>query len=206
MGVVSPVFHRMLVASQIEDQARASMKLWFPTYLREVERQLGMSRSTFAEPRNYSERNAFDMEAVEDLPKIVVMAPGLAVAPKKKGQWTYDAPWKLGIGIAIGADTEERANVLVKGYAAAIRGIMLQNSGMENLNATDITWTDETYDTLPIPSMNQLVKAASIWFDVEFTDVATRGHGPTVPDESSYVYGEAQTVGVIINKVKEVTP
>ena len=205
VSVVSPVFHRMLSASQIEDQARDSMRKWFPTYLREVERQLGLPKITFPEPRNYSDRNSFDMEAAEELPKIVVIAPGLVSSPQKKGNWTYNATWRLGIVIAVGAETEDMANTLVKGYAAAIREIMLQNSGMEDLGAIDIAWTDESYDDLPIPNMNQLVKAASLYFDIELSDVATRGRGPTAPDEAAYDYGEVQTADVTITKVEEVT-
>jgi hypothetical protein len=205
MSVVSPVFHRMLAASQIEDQAKASLKLWFPTYLREVERQLDLSVRSLPEPTNYSERNSFDMEAPEDLPKIVVIAPGLAAAPSKRGSWTYNATWRLGVGIAVGAETEDAANDLVKAYGAAIRGIMLQNHGMSNIGGLDIAWTDETYDDLPVANLNQLVKGASLWFNVEIGDVATRGHGPTVPNESSYEYGEAETVDVTITKVEEVT-
>jgi hypothetical protein len=205
MSTISPVFGRMLSAGQIEDQVRASLKRWFPTYLREIERQLGLPKSTFPEPQNYSDRNSFDMEAAEELPKVVVIAPGLTGAPRRKGDGTHEAPWRIGIGIAVGARTEDRANDLVKGYAAAIRGIMLQNSELGNLGGIEMVWADESYDDLPVPNVNQLVKAASLYFDVTFADVVTRGHGPVVPDQDAYNYGEAQTVEVTIEKVEEVT-
>lgn len=205
-GVVSPVFDVMLAASQIEDTARTSLKKWFPTYLREVERQLELPKSTLAPPQNYSERNSFDMEAPEKLPKIVVIAPGLAKAPTKRGNWKYNATWRLGIGIAVGARTEETANLYVKSYSAAIRGIMLQNSGMGDIGGLDIAWTDESYDDIPVNLPNQLVKAASIYFEVEIANVATRGHGPKIPDLGDYEYGQVQTADVTVEKVEEVTP
>jgi hypothetical protein len=198
--VINPVFKRMLSAAQIEDQTILTLKKWFPTYLREVERQLDLPKSTFEPPQNYSERNSFDAEAAERLPKVVVIAPGITGSPRKSGEGTYSAVWRVGIGIAVGAETEERANILVKGYGAAIRGIMLQNSGMGDLGANDITWTDESYDDLPIPNVTNLIKAASLYFDLDMGDVIFRGPGPQVPDLDDYDYGQAQTVEVELQK------
>lgn len=203
-AVISPVFNRMLSAEQVEDAVRDALKKWFPTYLHELERQLGVQPNTFVAPDNYSDRNSFDMESPEKLPKVVVIAPGLTGTPSKKGSWTYNATWKVGVGIAVGARTEDDANKLVKGYAAAIRGIMLQSSELDSIGALDIAWTDESYDDLPITLVNQLVKAASLYFDIEIGNVVTRGRGPTQPDEADYDYGQAQTVEVTLEKVEEV--
>lgn len=199
---VSPVFQRLLSAGQIEDKARESLKKWFPTYLREVESQLDLPTGYFPAPNNYSDRNAFDMEAAEELPKVVVISPGIMGTPQKKGDGTFEAIWRLGIGLAAGARTEEDANRLVKGYGAAVRGIMLQNSELGDIGAIDITWSDEAYDDIPVPNPNvQLVKAASIYFDIIITDVVTRTQGPVTPNDDPYSYGEVQTV--VIDLVKE---
>lgn len=201
--VVSDMFQRMLSASQIEAEVVASLQKWFPTYLREIERQIDLPVATFEPPRNYSDRNSFDAEAGEQLPKVVVIAPGIIGAPTKVAGGMYSATWRLGVGIAVAAKTEDRANLLVKGYGAATRALMLQNSGLGNLGATDITWTDESYDDLPIPNVVQLMKAASLYFDIDFTNVVTRQPGPLFPDQSAddYNYGEFQTVEIELDKL-----
>jgi hypothetical protein len=195
-SVVHDAFGQILTASQIEAQVKASLKKWFPTYLREIESQLGLPKATFAPPRNYSDRNSFDAEAGEELPKVVVIAPGTIGTPTKDGNGIYSAVWRLGIGIAAGAKTEDRANMVVKAYGAAIRGIMLQSSELDTIGAVDITWTDESYDDLPIPDIVQLVKAASLYFNVSIQNVVTRGGGPALPDQAadSYDYPEFETV------------
>jgi hypothetical protein len=192
----------MLSASQIEAQVVLALQTWFPTYLREIERQLELPPTTFDTPRNYSDRNSFDMEAPEPLPKVVVIAAGTVGSPRKDGGGQYSASWRIGIGIAVGAKTEKDSNVLVKGYAAAIRTIMLQNSGLGALNAVDITWTEEAYDDIPVPNPVELVKAASVFFDVDFTNVVTRTFGPTVPDRApdSYDYGEVEEVFIDVEQ------
>ena len=200
-GTISPVFNRMLSASTIEETVTASLKLWFPTYLRELERQMNLPKSTFEPPENYSDRNSFDAEAAEELPKVVVIAPGTIGAPRKAGDDRYAATWRVGIGVAIGAKTETRGNMLVKGYGAAVRAIMLQNSGLGEIGGIDITWAEESYDDLPIPDVIQLIKAASLYFDVQITDIVTRGSGPAVPDQPLYDYGEVEEVDIDIEKI-----
>jgi hypothetical protein len=197
------VFDRMLSASQIEDTVTASLKKWFPTYLREQERQMGLPMSTFPAPNNYSDRNSFDMEAPEELPKVVVIAPGIIGAPRMKGDRRYAATWRLGIGIAVGAETEKESNTLVKGYGAAVRGLMLQSSELGSIGAVDINWVEESYDDLPIPNQVQLLKAASLYFNIDINNVVTRGIGPDTPDlpAADYVYDEVQTVETELDKV-----
>jgi hypothetical protein len=205
--VVSEVFSRMLAASQIEDTVIASMKMWFPTYLREQERQMGLPASYLETPDNYSDRNSFDMEAPEKLPKVVVIAPGTVGAPLMKGDSRYSATWRLGIGLAVGAETEKEANTLVKAYGAVVRGMMLQSSGLGAIGAVNIVWTDESYDDLPIPNQVQLLKAASLYFNIDINNVVTRGHGPDTPDlpAADYVYSDVETVETELDKVPVTT-
>jgi hypothetical protein len=194
--VISDVFNRMLSASLIEDTVTASLKEWFPTYAREVERQMGLPRSMIAAPENYSDRNTFDAVEGEPLPKVVVIAPGTIGTPFKHGGGMYSASWRLGIGLACGAETETEANTLVKAYGAVVRGIMLQNSGLGTIGAADIAWTDEQYEDLPIPNAIKLVKAASLYFTIDINNVITRQQGPQMPDQSAYDYGEFETADV----------
>ena len=197
--VVNEVFGRMLSGSQIEDQVNIALRKWFPTYLHEVERQMGLPVDTFDIPENYTDRNRFDMEAPEQLPKIVVIAPGTVGPPLKKGTGVYDATWRIGIGVAVGAETEQESNTLCKGFGAAVRGIMLQNSGLNVIGCIDIIWTDESHDDVPVPNRVQLVKAASLYFNATFAAVVRRGGGPRVPDQPTYEILDFETADIEID-------
>lgn len=201
-SVISPVFQRLLSASQIEDAVKSTLQTWFPTYLREVEKQMGLPANTLVTPENYTNRNSFQGEAGEELPKIVVITPGIIGPPIKKGNGSYTATWRVGVGIATGAPDEETTNTWVKAYAAAARGLLLQETlELEPTGAVDVVWTDEAFDDVPIASLIRLVKAASLYFSITVPNMVTRKAGPLVPDESDYDYEKFEHVYVDLENV-----
>src|SRR5215813_13320249 len=109
----SALFGPMLSASQIEESVERSLRYWFPTYLAEMERILGLRRGTLPNPKNCTSRNSFDAAQGEPTPKIVVISTGVDGEPTKDPQ-TYRAFWRVGVGVAVGAKTEEVCNVHLK--------------------------------------------------------------------------------------------
>src|SRR5215831_3665108 len=130
-AVVDPIFQQILVASQIEEAVIHTLQMWFPTYIAEVARQLGISHNSLPQPQNYTNRNSFDTEKGEKVPKIVVLAPGLMGAPMQQGGGTYAATWRLGVGVAASGKDEQSANLRVKSYAAMARAILLQQQNLD---------------------------------------------------------------------------
>jgi len=201
---ISSVFGRILSAAQIEDSAIATLKYWFPTYLAEQERQNGMRLGTLPAPTNYINRNSFDTLEGEPLPKVVVISEGLANAPTKTGRGVYRALWRLGVGVATAAKDEQMANAMVKGYGAAVRGIITQNQALDaSLSIAEITWVDERYDDLPIANQIMLFKAAQLYFTVDVEDVVSRWKGPDSPTAQPVDYGQVEEVFVELDKVDE---
>src|SRR5215831_1894674 len=125
-GVVNVSFGKILSASEIEESTIDLLQKWFPTYLSEMARQLGQSRNIFPAPQNYTNRNSFDAEKGEKIPKVVVISPGLQTAPIQRNMGLYHALWRLGVGVATGAKDEQSANMKVKAYAGAVRAILTQ--------------------------------------------------------------------------------
>jgi hypothetical protein len=200
--VVSPVFNRLLTASTIEEAFTATLKKWFFTYLREVERQNALPMMTFPTPVNYTSRNSFDAEKGEPIPKIVVISSGIRGTPRMTGYGQYRAIWTVGVGVAMGAPDEEEANLLTKGYIAAVKGIILQNKDLEGLEGVaDIIWTDENYVDLPITNQVQQYRAGGVFFDVDIEDVVTARGGPDQPDQIAYDYGQVEEIFVDVEKV-----
>jgi hypothetical protein len=203
--VPDTAFRRILVASSIEEATKTLLQKWFATYLREVERQIGWDREPLPSPANYVNRNSFDVEPGEKMPKVVVISPGLYQAPTHpQSNGYYNASWQIAIGIAIAARNEELADQICKMYGAAIRGIMLQHQDLEQDSVKQVIWLDESYDDLQIPNQHQLFKAAASLFAVEVEDVTSRWAGPPVPTEEPSIIGEVDTADVIVNIVDDV--
>jgi hypothetical protein len=198
------IFQRILVASEIEEAVINTLQMWFPTYLREMERQLGLAKGTLSAPVNYTNRNSFDAEVGEkDLPKVVVVSPGLADTPLPQGQGRYRAIWRLGIGVAVSASTEQLANMLTKSYGATVRAIILQQQQLDESipGVVEITWIEESYDDLDIPDQIMLYKAAAIYFHIDVENVVSKWAGPEPPPPTDkYIYGEVQEVDIALDK------
>lgn len=176
-------FGVMVSASEIEEDIMATLHRWFPTYLAEIARNLGISKNSLPQPQNYTNRNSFDAEQGEKIPKVVVLTPGLLDSPIHDGYGIYRALWRVGVGIAMGAKDEQSANMLVKAYGAAARGIVLNKVAGEAQRAdiANVSWIEETYDDIPIPQQLMLYKAASLFFAVDVANVASKRGGPTAP-------------------------
>lgn len=194
------VFNTLLTASQLEQATIDTLVKWLPTWLREVERQLGVEVTSTPVPEHFSNRNSFDVLPGEKFPKIVAISPGLADTPLSDGNGRYRAVWRMGVGAAIAAETEPQANQWAKVYGAAIRGIMLGYPSLGGI-AEAVRWIDELYEDLPIPNQNQLFKTAGVYFTIDCNDVVTRWSGPDNPNEEPYAYGIVEKVIIDLEKV-----
>jgi hypothetical protein len=200
VNLILSVFGNILTASRIEENAIQTLVTWVPTYLREVERQLGVEIGSTPVPEHFSNRNSFDYLPGEKYPKVVAISPGLANRPEANGGGQYRALWRLGIGTVLAAQDEVVANLWAKTYGAAIRKIFIDKQSLGGI-ATAIRWEDEEYPDLPIAVQNQLFKAAAVYFTVDCEDVATKWSGPTSPDEEPYAYGIVERVIIDIEKI-----
>ena len=180
--MTSTIFQRILVASQIEEAFTQTLQKWYPTYLAEIERQLGVRTHTLPPPQNYTNRNSFDDVVGEKIPKVVVLSAGIDSTPRTNGYRQYQATWRIGVGVATGAKDEETGNMMVKAYAAATRALLLQNQALNGLpGIVEIRWAAESYDDLQISAQHMLYKAASLYFLVDVENVVTARGGPDEP-------------------------
>lgn len=196
------VFKRIIVASSIEQAVVNTLQTWYPTYLREVENQLGLPVGGLSAPRSYTTRTTFSAIPAEEQPKAVVISPGLAGPPQAKGSGQIRAVWRVGVGVACAAPTEEEADQIVKVHGAAVRAIMLQQQQLDGSipGIAEIVWNDEGYVDVPIPNPIVLYKAASLFFNIDIDNVVTKWAGPDHPDSDPYAWGIADTVTIDLEK------
>lgn len=197
------IFDNIFVASTLENGVIDLLKKWFPTYLREVERQVSWEREPLKEPADYSTRVQFNVESGEPMPKAIVISPGLYEAPTRgdAGDF-YNASWQIAIGVAFAARNEELADMIAKMYGAAVRAMMVQHQSLEmsDNGVKGVFWLDESYDDLQIPSKIELYKASASLFAVGVESVITRWAGPEQPDESAQEDRDFETVDTTIVK------
>lgn len=191
---MSSIFGPMFAPHTLVVEAQDLLEKYFPPYLRELELRNGFEQNTLKAPQNYTQRNNFTNLPGEELPKCVVLSPGIAGPANKDGSGMYRGVWRLGVGVAIAGKTEEEAYTLSSIYGAAVRSILLDHQNINGV-ASGVTYVDENYDDLPTSTEIQKLRAVSVWFAVNIDNVAKRSAGPQDP---ANVYGIAEEV-VITN-------
>lgn len=196
------VYERILVSSEIAATVKDVLVKWFPSYLREVERQILWDKKQLVTPTNYTSRTGFDVQPGERLPKVIIVCPGLYQAPTHPiSNGSYNASYQVAVAIAVADRDEDLAAEQRDMYGAAIRAIMVQHQSLEREDVIGVTWLDESYDDVQVANRLELFKAAALLFAVEVENVVSRWAGPAEPSEQADTYGEVDTTGVIINKV-----
>lgn len=182
MTLFGPIIH----AGQVEDAAAATLELWLPTYLREIERQHSRDQLALPDPKSwliYSQADRPEDWPESGLPAILLMCPGLKGAPEREGAGSYRARWDLQAGAVVSASRPAQTRQLAQLYGAAIRAAILQHPGLGGF-AQAVTWTDESNgDMSPVDSRS--LGYTSVAFAVDVHAVVDAAGGPLLPDASA---------------------
>lgn len=182
-SLFGPIIH----AGMVEDAAAATLKLWLPTYLREIERQHDRAQLALPDPKSwlvYSQADRPEDWPEAGLPAILLMCPGLKAAPEREGAGTYRARWDLQAGAVVSASRPSQTRQLAQLYGAAIRAAILQRPSLGGF-AQAVTWTDEANgDMSPVDSRS--LGYTSVAFTVDVTDAVDAMGGPILPDAAAH--------------------
>jgi hypothetical protein len=208
------IFRRIYSAHNLEDQVAATLRKWYPTYIKEMERQEDMEQGRIPPPRYYTRRNQFQSFPDEQLPLCIVISSGILEPPRRDGESNYQAWWGLGVGVVAAASDPESTNTLVKIYGAATRALLMQQQDLGGTDSQGVEWLDERYDdSLPGTDQQRSVGAVRSVFQVLIDDVVTQWAGPTSPDPDEWppgsIWGLVEDVIVYDddgNIIVEVTP
>lgn len=203
---MTDIFKQIVSGSQVEGAVITTLNKWFSTYMQEVEIQLGMARGKTPVPKKYTTRNRMteDMMVEDQLPKVVVVSPGLIKQPVAEGDGTYRASWAVGVGVIASAKDHESSDALAKAYGATVRALLTQKSGLEGF-AQKLEWTGERYDDVPLLDRTRTVMTAQETFNVEVEGVVNRFAGPaypTMPDPTNQPGSQWPTAQHVIITLK----
>jgi hypothetical protein len=198
------VFQDIISAYEIEQAALATLQMWLPTYLREVERQGGLPVNSLPDVRSYIGMTDNTQVLPGQLPALGVVSPGLASAPLKGGDGWYRASFSLGVVVLATALDRASASRNVRHYASAIRALMLQKRSLGGI-CSDMSWLDEDYTDTPTESEDTM-GVVTLTFQAVVAGVTNINGGPSVPDPNPGNWPTVQVTDVEVDIVKEDLP
>jgi hypothetical protein len=140
---VGPIKH----AGDVEAATIATLQKWLPTYLAETARQHDLTR--IATPKSWATASAYDRWPEQQLPAIIVSAPGTEGDPRVDGDRVYAADYELRVTAEVIARHGNEARLLGQLYAGAVRVAMMQRRSLgDGMRVTD--WRGESNTTLEI--------------------------------------------------------
>jgi len=174
-SIFGPIFDGSLLTRSV----LATLRAWFPVYIKEIEIQRGWTPGQIPSPRTYVERWKFDSYPDEQVPIVVAVCPGMASPPTAAGDGILGGWWALGIGVIAAANTEDNSERLAKVYGAAARAIIEQKSYLDDAweySGTQVV--DESYTDIPDIEQSRTMRAAQIICQVRVENIMTKGAGP----------------------------
>jgi len=205
-SIFGPIFD----GSVLTRAALATLRAWYPTYIREVEIQRGYQTKKIPSPRTYVERWRFDSYPDEQLPIVVAVCPGMAAPPTAAGDGIMGGWWILGVGVIAAANTEENSERLAKIYGACAREILEQKSYLDDSwEFSGVNVVDETYNDIPDIEQSRTMRAAYVIARVRVENITSKYGGPAYPDppdpetQPGTDWPDVQTVFVDVQQIEE---
>lgn len=176
------IFGNILTNDEVEQAVLDTIKEWDSTYLAEIERQKGYSAGDLPRPKSYVVASEFDgLPGDEQLPMVIVIAPGLQDPPAKDGRQRHRAEWQIAVVVLVSVrrNPTNTPRKIAGLYGAAVRSLLVQRRSLEG-RASGTRWIDETYQDVSTEDSRSL-GACRVVFGVEFDDVVTGDSGPNSP-------------------------
>lgn len=177
---MTSIFGEIFTADELESAVESTLKIWFRTYLNEIELQHGQPNVNLPPPRSYKHHVEMDTYPEPQLPQCLIVSPGMSSAPLMEGDGTFRGFWRVAIGIVNSAKDRESTNRNSKWYAAAVRAIILQHRSLGGV-ACGVEWEEEGYEDGPTEADRSLAVSTNT-FIFEVPGIADREGGPSEPE------------------------
>ncbi len=176
---VSTVFGPAVSATQLEAAVLSTLKFWMPTYLCWVESLTGRDHESLPQVRSWTVVNEFVKMPEDQLPAVVLEAPGTVGAPVKGGDGLITVTWELNVGVICSAATREATNALAKDYATALAELLLNHRSLGGV-ATGLDYQGEAYTAVPQERL-RMAAVAQVDFHVQIDGARSVYGGPKEP-------------------------
>jgi hypothetical protein len=173
------IFDQIVTTTQIENAIIATLQLWLPTYISEVERQAGLTVGNINRPRGWT--NSYDLEnwKQNQTPCIVLNVRGTVGKPERYEGGMYSAWFSYCVGCLVSDTTEAAARAGASVYMSALADTLIQQDGLGGL-ATKTEW-DGYSPKLPDPT-NRTLALGECEMRVLISNILTDDAGPNNAD------------------------
>lgn len=173
------IFGAIVTGRDVENAVEATLTLWLPTYLAEMERRTGRDPGSLPTIGYWTKANRFPAADRLQLPAGVIVSPGISDRPEADGGGVLSAWWRAGIAVVVGTGEPETTDELAKLYGAAVRTLLLQRGSLGGF-ANDLDLVAESYDDVPSDYL-QVGAVVELQCDVLVHAITERFGGPAEP-------------------------
>lgn len=196
------VFGEFIHAGEVEQAVKDTLQTWFETYLGEMERQTGREPGSLPLPRSYQivSESADPARWPEDqLPSIIILAPGFAEAPEHDGTGAFKVRYQVSVAAMVSARDQGATRQLSRLYGTVISAILVQQPSLGDFSC-GLQWVSETFDDIPVETSRSLACAIE-GFHVDVDHVLSTAAGPTGP--ANFPRGEESNWGLVQETIVE---
>jgi hypothetical protein len=189
------VFEQIRSGFEVEEACKATLELWLPTYLAEVERQNTIESRALPVPASWVTENQFEQVQGAPLPCLIIVSSGTDAPPERDGDGAYRFWFSCGVAAIVEAVTDTAARRLAQLYAAAIAAILVQKPSLGGVAArTELQAV--THDDAPPDFLRGGCAVARVVASVLLENVVTAFAGPAVPDLDPEPWPHVSTVQI----------
>jgi hypothetical protein len=207
MSIFEPYadFGPMVVESDVDDAVTMTLKLYLPTYLREVQRERSgqLKGREFELPKADAYRTVLDDEEFPDkgLPAIIVTTAPTVGEPEMNGDGFYYAAWSVIVSAVVRGRSSSEARRVASLFAGSIRRILTHQPDLGGF-AGGVRWTSG--QVMPVRdgtnANGRHLAAGTSTFSVYVDNVLREGVGPAVPGDDFEDLPEVTQVDTVIQE------
>lgn len=180
------IFGSIVTDDQVEDALLEILRKWTPTYLAEVERQVGVDEGYYERPweSSYISHTDFDAFPEDARPLVAVVSDSPGDEPAAEGSGVYRAHFQMSVySVAVGPD-QEFARRFAYRLGAATRAAVIQHQSLDSAisgRVRGVTWIAGGNNELDSAD-DRTIWAVRDVFAVEVGDILNKRGGPAAPD------------------------
>jgi hypothetical protein len=130
--VTDQIYGPVVTPADVADATVAWLRYWLPSYLAFMERRTGRDVGALEMPWSWAKKSRFDRQAPEQLPAAIIVSPGTVSAPRRNGDGSVSATWRVSPAILLRGVDAEDAQDKAAVYGSAIALIALQHPAMKS--------------------------------------------------------------------------
>lgn len=172
------LFGDLVTGGDVRDAVKATIQLWHPTYVAEINSRKGLSLLDF---EDFDVRPEFRTLASNNSPACMVTCRGTSGKPRRGGDGTIGVPWTVEVDIVAWLPSWEDAEDAIGCYATAVVALLLQHPGLGGV-ADGLDWLSYRYSIGGHESTRTLGLGVLL-FEVNTPQALRAAGGPATPGD-----------------------